>query len=436
MSMKLKHSMLTSVIAALALGALAGCSSNDAGAGAPSGSGAFTGHGPITYVIAGQDTTGTTASVVATWNAAHPTEKVTVVVLPNSADAQRQQLIQNAQTKSDSYNVLGLDVTWTSEFAANRWIQALPADQFPLSSMLGPVVDTGRYRGVQYAVPFNTGAGILFYRTDLLTAAGITTPPATWSDMQSDCTKVHATKQGAGVSCYAGQFDKYEGLTINFGEAVRACGGVLTDSDGKPHLNTPQAKCGLDLLVNAFKTGFIPKDAITYQEETGRQAFQAGKVLFMRQWPYQYSLANMTDGSSQVAGKFGVTGLPGVGQNPGGSELGGTNLAISSFTKNKATALDFIKFLSSEANQKLFFQKTSNPPAYTDLYSDPALTRLFPFLPALKQSITTATPRPQVVDYGDVTAAIQENVYAALTGAKSSDQALADLQAKLVSLTK
>ena len=50
----------------------------------------------------------------------HPDEKVTFVELPEDADQQRAQMIQNAQTKSDAYNVLNLDVVWTSEFAANR----------------------------------------------------------------------------------------------------------------------------------------------------------------------------------------------------------------------------------------------------------------------------------------------------------------------------
>jgi multiple sugar transport system substrate-binding protein len=39
------------------------------------------------------------------------------------------------------------------------------------------------------------------------------------------------------------------------------------------------------------------------------------------------------------------------------------------------------------------------------------------------------------VQYGDVTAAVQNEVYAALTGKKSSGQALKDLQSDLQKLT-
>ncbi|HEX2418025.1 MAG TPA: hypothetical protein VHJ83_07875, partial [Micromonosporaceae bacterium] len=68
---------------------------------------------------------------------------------------------------------------------------------------------------------------------------------------------------------------------------------------------------------------------------------------------------------------------------------------------------------------------------HTALYEDAELAKKWPYLPMLKESILKAVPRPVVVKYGDATLAIQENAYAALTGKKSVDQALADMQADL-----
>ena len=83
-------------------------------------------------------------------------------------------MIQNAQTKSDAYDVLVTDVVWTSEFAANRVLIPLPEDQFPLDKMLKPVVDTTKYLDKFYAAPSSSDGGMLYYRTDLLKGAGIT----------------------------------------------------------------------------------------------------------------------------------------------------------------------------------------------------------------------------------------------------------------------
>ena len=68
------------------------------------------------------------------------------------------------------------------------------------------------------------------------------------------------------------------------------------------------------------------------------------------------------------------------------------------------------------------------------LYDDPTLSKQFPYLTPLKASILGAQPRPKVVKYGDVTAAIQNAAYGALSGAETPDKALADLQTKLQSL--
>ncbi len=413
---------------ALLLGACEGSTSETEEGGAQVEK--FSGRGPITYV-AGKDTTGTIQEQIDVWNKQNPDEKVTFRELPEDADAQRQLMIQNAETQSDEFTVMSLDVVWTSEFAANQWIDPLPQDQLPMDSYLQPAVDSGTYRDQLYAAPNNGDGGLLYYRTDLLKKAGIDGPPTTWEEMQADCDKILKLPEAKGMSCYAGQFDKYEGLTVNFSEAVNSAGGEVIDDQGNPAVDSPEAKEGLDTLVQGFESGMIPKAALTYQEETGRLAFQNGKLVFHRQWPYQYALANATDGSSKVAGKFDVAPLPGIAQPGGVSSLGGHNLAISSYGKNKATAMDFIKYFSSEENQREQLNLNSLAPTIKSIYDDPTLVKKFPYLPALQDSIETAEPRPKFVEYGDATAAIQEAAYSAISGEMSTDEAMSQLQQQL-----
>jgi multiple sugar transport system substrate-binding protein len=200
----------------------------------------------------------------------------------------------------------------------------------------------------------------------------------------------------------------------------------VLDKDGKPSLNTPEAKAGLENLVKAFKDGNIPREAITYQEEESRRAFQSGNLLFHRNWPYVYNLAT-TEGASKVKDKLGMAPLPGK-DGPGASSLGGHSAAISVYSKNKATALDFLKFLVNEENQKFFATQGSLAPVLTNLYDDAALVKKLPYLPVLKTSIENAVPRPVTPFYPAVTQAIQENSYAALKGEKPVEQALSDMQ--------
>jgi multiple sugar transport system substrate-binding protein len=414
--------------------AVSSCGGSGGAEDPAAGGGDYTERGPITYV-AGKDTSGYVQDMIDVWNKDHPDEKVTFIELPTDADAQRQQMIQNAQTESDEYSVISVDVVWNAEFAANRWIEELPADKFPMDKMLDPVVETAKYRDKLYSVPMASDGGLLYYRTDLLEQAGIKEPPTTWKEMKEDCAKVKQEVSGAkGMSCYAGQFEKYEGLTVNFSEAVNSAGGEIIADDGKPNVDTPQAKKGLDFLVDSFKDGTIPQKAITYQEEDGRRAFQSGELIFHRNWPYIYNLASADDGSSKVAGKFDVAPLPGL-DGPGTSSLGGHNLALSSHAKNKATAIDFMKYFTSHASAKKRLDIASIAPPYADLYDDKAMIEQSPYLPELKASILKAQPRPRVVNYGEATLAMQEQAYAALRGKKSSGQALKDLQKSLSKIT-
>ncbi len=412
----------------VALLALAACGSSTETTGTKD-SGKLSGRGEIVFAT-GKDTSGTLQGIIDIWNKDHPDEKAKLAELPEDADAQRQQMIQNAQTKSTTYAVLNLDVVWTAEFAANGWIEQIPESEIPVDKILPPVIETAKYFNKLYAVPYASDGGMLYYRKDLLQQAGIAEPPKTWADMEADCKKIQALPAGKSMSCFAGQYEKYEGLTVNFSEAVNSAGGEVVGEDGKANVDTPEAKKGLDFLVNGFKSKVISHDAITYKEEEGRRAFQEGRLIFHRQWPYIYALAGATDGSSKVNGKFAVAPLPGL-DGPGKSSLGGHNLAISKYTKNKASALDFMKWFTSVENERTNLQKNSLAPVYGELYDDPALQKQFPYLPVLKESILSAVPRPKVVHYGDATAAIEENAYAALTGAKTSDQALKDMQAEL-----
>ena len=140
--------------------------------------------------------------------------------------------------------MLNLDVVWTSEFAANKWILPLPADAVPTDKMIPATVNAATYRDTLVGAPYYTDGALFYFRSDLLKAAGIAAPPKTWDEMKTACKAILALPEAAGMSCYAGQFDKNEALTVNFSEAVASAGGTVVDAEGKPTVNTPEAKAG------------------------------------------------------------------------------------------------------------------------------------------------------------------------------------------------
>jgi len=411
----------------------AACNSSSSGSPSSAAPGEYDEIGPI-VLASGKDTSGNLQNQIDAFNKANPDGTAKLLELPDNADQQRQQMIQNAQNKSDAYTVLSMDVVWTAEFAANQYVDALPDGAFDTSPFLPATVDSATYFGKLYGAPVASDGALLYYRADWFEKAGIDAPPTTWDELKQQGEQIKAkVPEAKKAAIYGGQFQKYEGLTCNFAEFVNGAGGAVVDDQGKPTVNSAEAIAGLQQMVDWFKDGTIPKAALTWQEEQSRNAFQQEQIMFLRNWPYVYALAEKSDGSSKVNGKFKVAPIPGK-TGAGVSTLGGHNYAINKYAKNKGTALKFLQYMSADDTMKANLLATSTAPTRSDLYSDSELTAKFPYLPVLLQSIQKAKPRPKVVKYGDVTAAIQDAAYSALQGQKSASDALNDLQTKLQGL--
>jgi multiple sugar transport system substrate-binding protein len=417
------------VVAAGLLLTTTGCSSGgtSSGGSAPSTNGI----GPITLAI-GKDNPGWLQGVITGWNKQNPSQKVTLLLLPEASNDQLAQLVANLQAKSDEYDVIDMDVIWTAEFASNGWIIPLPESQFPLGDFLKPAVDTAMYQGRLYAVPDYSNADFLYYRKDILAKAG-KQPPRTWAQLQQLAETVAPRY---GLDGYAGTFGPYEGLTVNFAAAVQSAGGSILSPEGtKVTVNSARALQGLEFLVNGFQQGWIPKVTLTYEEESAQHAFEAGKFLFLDNWPDVYGALSKPGPDNQVYGKFGVAAMPGP-DGTGSSSLGGANLAISAYSQHQRTALNFIKYMTNLANERQMLEQGSFPPVWKQLYTNKALIRSYPYLPVLEQAINSAQPRPAITNYDQASLAISSTVYEALTQQKKPQQALTEMAGQLTQIIR
>ncbi|MGW0804960.1 ABC transporter substrate-binding protein [Nonomuraea sp. NPDC002799] len=394
----------------------AGCAAAGDEGGGETGTG---GTGPITFAT-GRDTTAYLQPLLDRWNQAHPAEKVTLLELPEAADEQRAQIAANLQAQSSRYDVLGLDVVWTAEFAENGWIIPLERGLFPLDRFLPPVVETAVYKDKLWAVPYTSNAGLLYYRTDL-----VKRPPRTWADLRDQSRQI---VKKYDIEGYAGQFLAYEGLTVNFSEAVQSAGGQIVSNNGtEVSLDPVKAEIALDFLLQGLREEWIPKEALSFKEEETRLAFQEGRLAFARNWPHAYGPAR-----AELGRKVGVTRLPGL-NGPGSSTLGGANLAISAYSKHQHTAQEFIRYFTSLENERRVLTEGSFPPVWTELYDDPALIKRFPYLPVLKESILAAKARPVSANYNQVSLVIASSVAKALNSptTESADDVAASMKSEL-----
>ena len=428
--MSMRRAIIAAVTALVTASLLltAGCTAGSAPAGgsAPSANGI----GPITFAVGGDDAD-IFAALIEPWNKANPAERVTLMRLPEAENGQLAQLTANLQAGSSTYDVIAMDVIWTAKFASAGWIIPLESSMFPLSHFLRPAVDTAMYNGHLWAVPYYSNAEVLYYRKDILAKAG-KQPPKTWAQLEAQAKTV-APKYG--LQGYAGQLAPYEGLVVNFADALQSAGGSILSPAGSVTVDSAQAQAGLGFLVDGLREGWIPQSSLSYEEESSWGDFESGKLLFLNNWPFIYSYASQDSPANKVYGKVGIAPLPGQ-SGPGSSSLGGANLAVSAFSKHQATALKFIQYLTSLPAERQLLTDSGFPPVWTSLYSDPVMDKAFPYLPVVKQAILAAQPRPSIIDYDQASLAISSAVYQALTLKKSPAEALAELSQQLTQIIR
>ena len=405
----MKTPRFMTVLVATVVLAIAGCGSDDSDTGGGGDAEKATtakASGDVTWCI-GKDTTGAFGTVVDSFNKANPNANVKLLELPEDAGEQRRLQIQRLEAESPECDVLGTDVIWTAEYAAQGWLQDVSdfisqnGDKFIQST-----VDTTAYEGKNFAVPFNSNAGFIYFRTDEVSKA-----PDDWQALYDEA------KKGNGV-VYQGF--RYEGLTVNFLELLYSAGGSVISEDGKEATaDSAEVKDVLTFMADGIKSGAAPKAVTTYKEEESRRAFESGNATFMRNWPYAYALGK----DSKIADKFDISTFPGYKGNEGAGVLGGYNLAISAYSKNPEGSLAFIKYATEPAQQKVMATEASLPPTVTDVYDDPEVKKAMPFAAELRDAIDQAQPRPVSPVYPQISEAIFNNVYEALQGKMSPDEA-------------
>jgi multiple sugar transport system substrate-binding protein len=405
----MKTPRMLAALGVTALFAIAGCGSGgDDSGGTPNAEKATQAKasGDVTWCI-GKDTTGSFSTVVDNFNKANPKAHAKLIELPTSADDQRRLQVQRLRAKSSECDVLGMDVIWTAEYAAQGWLKDVSdyisqnGDKFIKST-----VDTTEYNGKNWAVPFNSNAGFIYYRTDKVSSA-----PKDWETLY---------KEAADKGGIVYQGFRYEGLTVNFLELLYSKGGSIVSDDGKKATaDSQEVKDVLKFMGDGIKNGAAPKAVTTYMEEESRRAFESGSPAFMRNWPYAYALGK----KSKIGKNFDIANFPGFSGQQGAGVLGGYNLGISAYSKNPSGALAFAEFATKPDQQKIMATEASLPPTTSATYDDPAVKKAMPFADQLKTAIEQAKPRPVSPVYPQISEAVYNNVYDVLQGKASPDDA-------------
>ena len=360
---------------------------------------------------------------------AHPGVRVENQATPEAADQRHQLYVQWLNAGVGEPDVLQLDVVWTAELAEAGFILPLDGLAQDAGDFLPAAVSAASHAGRLYAAPWFVDVGMLYYRTDL-----VSEPPRTFEEL----ARLSRTARREGDVPYGFVFQgaRYEGLLAVFLEVLAGYGGELVDAEGNVALDSPAGRRALSYLDECIRTGITPEAVLTWQEEQTRFAFQNGRAVFMRNWPYAIQLLR-DPASSAVAGRFSVAPMPAMPGAAGAGALGGQELAINARSAHPEVALALVRYLTAEEQVLERVRVAGELPARSHIYEDPGLAAHFSVTPErLRDIVQKARPRPATPVYSELSQTLQIALHRALTHQASIEAALREGQAGAESVVK
>jgi multiple sugar transport system substrate-binding protein len=222
---------------------------------------------------------------------------------------------------------------------------------------LPAVLQSTKYNGKDYGIPFRSNTTALWYNRDAFAQAGITSPPATWDELRADAKKLTTAKH-SGICFSAAPTD--EGTFTFLPMLWQAGGDVQTLGDAASVAALNYAR---DLVVVDRSA---PKSVLQWGQSDVGDQFGAGQCAMMFDGPWVL-------GSAQKGGfAFGTAPWP-AGPAGTAAPLGGEVWAVSRNVKNTAQVWDILSWMADPKNSTNEIATGLNSiPNRTDTVSDPA----------------------------------------------------------------
>ncbi|MET8353987.1 ABC transporter substrate-binding protein [Micromonospora sp. NPDC005206] len=316
-------------------------------------------------------------------------------VLPRQADEQRVQMVRRLAAEDTGMDVLGLDVTWTQEFASADWIREWTGQdktEVEQGTLSGPL-DTARYEGKLYAAPKNTNVQLLWYRKDL-----VPQPPKTWDQMITAAQQLKEQGKPYQVLTMGAQ---YEGLVVLYNTLAESAGGKILSDDGKQAVMDAGTVRALEQLQRFATSGVTSPSFTNAIEDPVRLEFQSGAGAFQVNWPFVYPA--LQEANPELAKQVGWARIPGVDENtPSKVTIGGVNLAVSSYSKHPELSFEAARCIRDAEHQKFSAINDGVPPTIEAVYDEPEMTEAYPMKDTILEELKEPATRPLTPAYQSI----------------------------------
>ena len=325
---------------------------------------------------------------------------VQIDYVETSAPDMYQKLPLALQAGTGAPDFACVETSHLSQFVALGGLADLTTQVQPyVSQMLASKWPDAMLNGKYYAMPWDSGPVVTYYRRDVFEAAGLASDPdsvsklvATWDDYLNVCKTI---MQKTGYDCFANN------KANNFGRLYETMlwqqGLGYFNKDGKVTVDSPENIATLETLKKFWDANLL-SDQLEWTDGWYAELAAGGTAPVATVGPNTPTppavkpVATLVEASWM--GAFlkswiapGTEGLWGVAQMPAmqagqarSSNNGGSNVVIPDQSKNKEAAWALTEWLLGRKDSQVAIFKASDFfPSLTTTYSDPIFNEPDPF---------------------------------------------------------
>lgn len=353
---------------------------------------------------------------------ANPDATVTVTTIPWADVMTKYQTAVAAGTVPDA---IMIGSSLLSSMVAAGGLASVPDGVVDESTLNETAADSTVVDGVSYAVPWYVETRVLYYRSDLAEAAGLSAP-TTWDDFTSFAKGFQSAGAQYGVQLPMG--DAEDSTQVILPYYAQAGGEVLNDAGDAYAWDHDALVSALEYYGSFFTDGIAP---ISGYGDSQTSSFVDGSNPAFISGPWMVSvLADMQD-ADWVAQNVETVPIP-AGSANNDSYLGGGHLGVFSDAKNADGAWKLVRWLSEAQTQSDWFDLTSDLPAVSSVLEGDAFTSN-PRIAVLSDQLQNTVAPPSVPSWDEMSAFIETEAEKVANGSSAEDAASA-IEAKADSL--
>lgn len=293
-----------------------------------------------------------------------------------------EQLNDNYKVKlnssSSDFDVMAFQVQDVMrEFSRNGWLADMTDyvtsdSEWDWEDFQAPARDAVTLDEVVYGVPVMTERQIVYYRKDLLTAAGLEVPK-TLDELKTAIETLNDPANGVfGIAMRGSRVP----LVTQLSSFLYSYGADFQDADGNAALDTPEAVEAIEFYGDLLKD-YGPPGATNMGWVEASALFAQGKAAFYIDADSQAYTFLDADNSS-VVDTVGFAQFP---EGPEGSKFYNIvpqTVGINEFSKKKDAAWAFVKWVTNQENTQWLLENETVPGARQSAWEDDEAVSGFP----------------------------------------------------------